>query len=115
MEFMGTMSGFVDGAMPVVAHEFSPDPDVDIMLDEIPKLPGINDVFWEQFLSASPLTGDTDEISSITMEDSFGKEQEQQTGRENGWDKTHCHSCQLEVDALCCWANKAFVQSGMTS
>uniref|UniRef100_A0A5B6ZJY9 Heat stress transcription factor n=1 Tax=Davidia involucrata TaxID=16924 RepID=A0A5B6ZJY9_DAVIN len=87
-EYMDTMSGFVDGAMPVVADEFSPDPDVDIVLDEVPKLPGINDVFWEQFLSASPLTGDTDEINSITMEDGFGMEQELQTGRENGWDKT---------------------------
>uniref|UniRef100_A0A5B6ZIR3 Heat stress transcription factor n=1 Tax=Davidia involucrata TaxID=16924 RepID=A0A5B6ZIR3_DAVIN len=79
--YMDTMSGFVDRAMPLVAHEFSPDPDVDILLDEIPKLPGINDVFWEQFLSVSPLTEDTDEINSITMEGGVGKEQ-------TGWDKT---------------------------
>ncbi|KAA8533466.1 hypothetical protein F0562_031100 [Nyssa sinensis] len=86
--YMDTVSGFVDGAMPVVPYEFSPDPDVDILLDDIPKLPGINDVFWEQFLSTSPLSEDTDKINSITLEGGVGKEQNLQTGRENGWDKT---------------------------
>ncbi|KAL6972249.1 Heat shock factor protein 3 [Sarracenia purpurea var. burkii] len=83
------MSGIVDSSLlPVLNDEFSSNTEVDIMLDGIPKLPGINDVFWEQFLSVSPLTGDTDEVNSSALEGSIGKELTPVTGRESGWDKT---------------------------
>ncbi|XP_059667414.1 heat stress transcription factor A-1b-like isoform X2 [Cornus florida] len=86
--FIDKMSGFVDRPMPIVPEEFSPDPDIDVVLDEIPKLPGINDVFWEQFLSVNPLAGDTDMINSNTLEGAVGKEQELRMGLENGWNNT---------------------------
>lgn len=86
---MDTMPGFIDGAINVSPDGFSSDPDVDVLLDEIPKLPSINDVFWEQFLSTSPLTGDSDEINSSATEGGVVKEHELQIGRDGGWDKTH--------------------------
>ncbi|XAR52079.1 hypothetical protein NMG60_11019973 [Bertholletia excelsa] len=85
---MDSTSGFIDGSVPLVTDEFSSDTNVDIMMDEIPKLPGINDVFWEQFLPASPLSGDTDEISSNTLEGCIDKEQDRHISQESLWDKT---------------------------
>ncbi|GFZ15960.1 heat shock factor 3 [Actinidia rufa] len=82
------MAGLIDGPMPVVTDEFSSDHEVDNMMDEIPKLPGINDVFWEQFLSASPRTMYTDEIISNTLEGYIGKEPDWQNDQESGWNKT---------------------------
>ncbi|KAL2556536.1 Heat stress transcription factor A-1b [Forsythia ovata] len=82
-----TLAGLVDGPMPVVSDGFSSDLHVDILLDEIPKLPGINDVFWEQFLSASPLAEDTDEIISGTLGCGTGEDQDQKIGLEGEWDK----------------------------
>lgn len=87
-EDMDLISGFVDEEVPVPTDEFSSDPEVDALLDDVPKLPGINDIFWEQFLSASPLNGDADEIHNSTLEVGPGKEQELQFGRESGWDRT---------------------------
>ncbi|GFQ03369.1 heat stress transcription factor a-1 [Phtheirospermum japonicum] len=72
-----TIPGFADGSTTVGSDELLVDNDVDILLDDIHKLPGINDVFWEQFLSGSPLTGDTDDVNS-------GKDQVEQ---EFEWDK----------------------------
>ncbi|KAL3653803.1 hypothetical protein CASFOL_003484 [Castilleja foliolosa] len=72
-----TISGFVDEPKTVGSDELLADNDVDILLDDNHKLPGINDVFWEQFLSGSPLTGDTDDVNS-------GKDQAEQ---ELEWDK----------------------------
>jgi heat shock transcription factor len=43
-------------------------------------------VFWEQFLTASPLNGETDEINSSSPESSMSKEQELQSWQDNGWD-----------------------------
>ncbi|CAI9774241.1 unnamed protein product [Fraxinus pennsylvanica] len=84
---MDAMAGLVDGPMPVVPDGFSSDLDIDILLDEIPKLPGINDVFWEQFLSASPLTEDTDEINSGALGCGTGEEHDQKIGQEGEWDR----------------------------
>jgi heat shock transcription factor, other eukaryote len=48
----------------------------DILCDgETQKLPGIIDSFWEQFLVASPISGDNDEADSGVLE----------TPQENGW------------------------------
>ncbi|KAG8390507.1 hypothetical protein BUALT_Bualt01G0090600 [Buddleja alternifolia] len=64
MGYASAISGFIDTPKPDASDEYSADSDVDILVDDIHKLPGIDDVFWEQFLSQSPLTGDTDEINS---------------------------------------------------
>jgi heat shock transcription factor, other eukaryote len=45
--------------------------------DETQQLPGIIDSFWEQFLVASPISGDNDEVDSGVLE----------TPQENGWNK----------------------------
>ncbi|XP_028766291.1 heat stress transcription factor A-1b isoform X1 [Neltuma alba] len=77
------MSAVLDGTQSVELETdaFSPDP------DGISKLPSISDVFWEQFLTASPLTGDTDEISSCSLGDGLTKEGEVPSRRENGQEK----------------------------
>lgn len=69
---------FVDAPIPPApSDELLEDYDVDILLDDIHKLagmnddihklPGINDVFWEQFLPESPLVENTDEINTVDL------------------------------------------------
>ncbi|CAM8930549.1 unnamed protein product [Rhodiola kirilowii] len=53
----------------------------DNLVSDAPKLPGIDDVFWEQFLSTSPLTGETDEISSV-LDDGIAQELDITSGGE---------------------------------
>lgn len=101
MEYMDAMPGSVDGPMPVASDGFSSDPDVDVLVDEIPKLPGINDVFWEQFLSSSPVTGDMDKTDSSTFGGGIGKEEDQQTAKEGEWDKmTNMSNLTVEMGLL---------------
>ncbi|CAM8927594.1 unnamed protein product [Rhodiola kirilowii] len=57
----------------------------DNLVSDAPKLPGIDDVFWEQFLSTSPLTGETDEISSV-LDDGIAQELDITSGGEVIWD-----------------------------
>ncbi|XP_015575202.1 heat stress transcription factor A-1b isoform X2 [Ricinus communis] len=83
---ISAISSVLDVEMPVETDVFSPDQEIEILMDGIPKLPGINDAFWEQFLTASPFTGDTDEISSSSPESHV--EQELQSRQENGLDNT---------------------------
>ena len=85
--YMDPMAGILDGVVPAETDEFSLDSNVDSLLDGIPKLPSINDAFWEQFLAASPLTGDTDEIHSSMLEDNVVNVHELQPGV-NGWNNT---------------------------
>nr|GMC62385.1 heat stress transcription factor A-1-like [Ipomoea batatas]GMD25691.1 heat stress transcription factor A-1-like [Ipomoea batatas]GMD49507.1 heat stress transcription factor A-1-like [Ipomoea batatas]GMD55038.1 heat stress transcription factor A-1-like [Ipomoea batatas]GME11922.1 heat stress transcription factor A-1-like [Ipomoea batatas] len=80
--YIDTPSGFVDDIVP---DGFSSDPDIDVLMDEMPKLPGINDVFWDQILSASPLTGDTDDINSVVLEN--GVEEHDLQTEDVEWDK----------------------------
>nr|GMD58501.1 heat stress transcription factor A-1-like [Ipomoea batatas] len=80
--YIDTASGFVDDIVP---DGFSSDPDIDVLMDEMPKLPGINDVFWDQILSASPLTGDTDDINSVVLEN--GAEEHDLQTEDVEWDK----------------------------
>ncbi|KAI4295279.1 hypothetical protein L6164_035341 [Bauhinia variegata] len=75
------MSAVLDGTSSVEADAYSPNPDV------IAKLPGINDAFWEQFLTASSLTGDTDETDSSSPVDGLTKDQEFASEMENGQEK----------------------------
>lgn len=87
MEYMDIISGFEDGEVPVLGDDFSLTPDTNVLVDENPKLPSINDVFWEQFLSASPLLGDVDEHNSLVVE-GVTEDQDLHTGPETGWDGT---------------------------
>ncbi|KAH6813767.1 heat shock factor 3 [Perilla frutescens var. frutescens] len=76
---------FVDAPIPAPSDEPLEDYDVDILLDDIHKLPGINDdihklpgindVFWEQFLPESPLVENTDEINSVDVGHEISKDQ----------------------------------------
>ncbi|KAK4256120.1 hypothetical protein QN277_009029 [Acacia crassicarpa] len=77
------MSAVLDGAqsVEVEAEAFSPDP------DGISRLPSINDVFWEQFLTGSPLTGDTDDISSSPLGCGLTTEGESPSREDNGQEK----------------------------
>ncbi|XP_009395311.2 heat stress transcription factor A-1 [Musa acuminata AAA Group] len=54
---------FMDQLAGIDTEKFSFDTDVDILNDD-EKLPSINDPFWEQFLTASPLLGDAEEVDS---------------------------------------------------
>ncbi|TYH92540.1 hypothetical protein ES332_A13G188700v1 [Gossypium tomentosum] len=67
-EYLDPMSVVSNATMPVEADESCAGQDTEIMLDGSPKLPAINDTFWEHFLTGSPLTGDTDEINSSSLE-----------------------------------------------
>ncbi|KAK8983556.1 hypothetical protein V6N11_073961 [Hibiscus sabdariffa] len=84
-EYLDPMSVVSNGTMPEEAFDFSADQDMDTMLDGSPELPAINDVFWEQFLTSSPLTGDTDVINSCSPENGANGEHEALVGQENGW------------------------------
>ncbi|XP_058084885.1 heat stress transcription factor A-1 [Magnolia sinica] len=84
--FIDPMSVGVDGTMPIEGEIFSGDANIDSLFDEVPRLPGINDSFWEQFLSVSPLSGDTEELELGTQEANV-KEADMQEGKEKGWEK----------------------------
>lgn len=96
------LPGFVDAPMPP-SNEPLDDFDVDILLDDInnladihddihklpganddihklpgvsdDKLPGINDVFWEQFLPENPLLEKTDDINTVDLGHEMSKDQ----------------------------------------
>ncbi|KAL5769960.1 hypothetical protein ACOSP7_014114 [Xanthoceras sorbifolium] len=100
-EYVDPMSAVLGGTVSEEADAFSPDHDADILPDGIAKLPGIEDVFWEQFLTASPLTGDTDDINSSSLESDMTNEQELHSGLENGWDKIqHMHHLTEQMGLL---------------
>ncbi|XP_037492731.1 heat stress transcription factor A-1b [Jatropha curcas] len=87
-EKISPLSSVLDMEMPVEVptDAIFPNQDTEILVDGIPKLPGINDVFWEQFLTASPVTGDTDESNSNSPQSRMNWEQELQPWEEDGWD-----------------------------
>ncbi|KAF9624329.1 hypothetical protein IFM89_009612 [Coptis chinensis] len=78
-DYIDPMSVGVGDTMTIELDEFQSDPELSIIFDE-DKLPGINDVFWEQFLPPR----DTDEVDISTQEKS--QNEEVQPGQ-NGWDK----------------------------
>ncbi|XP_008777830.1 heat stress transcription factor A-1-like [Phoenix dactylifera] len=71
----------MDEQVSIETEKFSSDTDVDIFTDEEQKLPSINDSFWEQFLMASPLSGDLEDVDSGIHEP-----KEMQPEQQNGWD-----------------------------
>lgn len=82
--------GLIGGEIPLQTDDFSSNSDIHALVDDVPKLPGINDIFWEQFLSTSPHKGDSsdDDNRHSTLETGAGKEQKKQLVQENGWDRT---------------------------
>ncbi|XP_008800101.2 heat stress transcription factor A-1 [Phoenix dactylifera] len=72
-------TGVDEAAIPIEMEKPSVDTIIDILAED-QKLPGIIDSFWEQFLSASPLAGETEEAESSIQET-----KEIQLGPENGW------------------------------
>ncbi|KAF8044419.1 hypothetical protein BT93_A2417 [Corymbia citriodora subsp. variegata] len=87
--YLETLSAALDDTMDVESDAFSPEQDAEIMLDDVTKLPAISDVFWEQFLAASPLAADTEEISSTSHETGITNDQESHAKLENGFEKAH--------------------------
>ncbi|MCL7030512.1 hypothetical protein MKW94_021986 [Papaver nudicaule] len=89
--------GVDDSLSPLESGQFSPDLDVDMLVDGYTtKLPGINDSFWEQFLSTSHLSLGTDENNDALIAENVGKgEAQQATGNQqqhqNGWNKDGEH------------------------
>lgn len=89
-EGLNTDLGLIGGDIPLHTDDSSSNSDIHALLDDVPKLPGINDIFWEQFLSTSPHNGDSSDDDSRhgTLENGAGKEQEKQLVQENGCDRT---------------------------
>ncbi|TYH28776.1 hypothetical protein ES288_A02G170600v1 [Gossypium darwinii] len=86
-EYVDPVSVILNGARPIQSDDFSSDHDMDMLLDGTPKLPAISDVFWEQFLTTSPPSGDSDEINSSSPENGASCEPELLLGKNNGWDR----------------------------
>lgn len=84
MPHIDTMQGIEDSVASIVPDRFSTD---DVFSDEMLKLPGINDVFWDQILLASPLIGDKDEIGSLALEDGLANEEDVPGVQESDCDK----------------------------
>ncbi|KAF6148515.1 hypothetical protein GIB67_042474 [Kingdonia uniflora] len=83
-QYMDSMSLEIDEALSLQTDEFLADPETNIYDDT--QLPGINDIFWEQFLGHNQLAGDTDEMYLSTPENA-SKEEAVQPGQENVWNK----------------------------
>ncbi|KAM1032188.1 hypothetical protein ACFX1X_036276 [Malus domestica] len=81
------MSAGLDGRLPTDIEPFSPEPDANALPDGVSSLPSINDIFWEQFFTARPPPGDTDEIS-LSSNHGVSVNQDLQLGKENGWEKS---------------------------
>ncbi|XXG75606.1 hypothetical protein AAC387_Pa08g0144 [Persea americana] len=82
--FLGPLPVEVDGAMAIEADKFSADTDMDELFD--PRLPSINDSYWEQFLAENLLSGEAEEVELGTQE-SNAKDTEGYPAKENGWNK----------------------------
>ncbi|KAF3441125.1 hypothetical protein FNV43_RR15036 [Rhamnella rubrinervis] len=91
------LSAVLDGTMPTETDAFSSDLEGG-MSDGVPKLPGINDAFWEQFFTAGH--GDNSEINSCSVDGEMTKDQELLLGKENAWDKTQHLSHLTELMGL---------------
>ncbi|KAL4353880.1 hypothetical protein GQ457_06G014420 [Hibiscus cannabinus] len=85
-EYVDPMSAVLNSTKPIEMDDFSTDHEMDILLDGTSRLPAISDVFWEQFLTTSPPSGDTDEINLISPENGSSGEHELLLGQDNGWD-----------------------------
>ncbi|CAN4100630.1 unnamed protein product [Withania somnifera] len=84
MPHIDTMQCIDDGVASTVPDRFSTD---DVSSDEMLKLPGINDIFWDRILLAGPLIGDKDDIGFLALEDGLEKEEDVPGVQENYCDK----------------------------
>ncbi|KAH6830987.1 heat shock transcription factor A1D [Perilla frutescens var. hirtella] len=73
-----------DGKIPFEIGGFSPDPEIEWDMDEMPELPSVSDPFWEKFLQSPPPV-DTEMHSTLTEDIPEGNETKPS---ENGWDKS---------------------------
>ncbi|KAJ8763093.1 hypothetical protein K2173_023298 [Erythroxylum novogranatense] len=78
-EYIDPLSCALDATSPLENEALTLDQNMDVLVEGIPKLPGINDAFWEQFLAESSYTDDADEFNS--------KEQELLPWQQNEWNK----------------------------
>ncbi|KAG0475979.1 hypothetical protein HPP92_012431 [Vanilla planifolia] len=62
--FLDEASGLENGTIPIDIDNLSVDSDIDMLVGDDPRLPDINDSFWEQFLIESSISGDLDVESS---------------------------------------------------
>ncbi|KAL8142693.1 hypothetical protein V2J09_015725 [Rumex salicifolius] len=85
---MDTIAAVVDETVPVDTDELSPHLDLDGLLDSVPKLPGSNDAFWEQFFSSISSPEVTEDNSCIS-EGGPLKERVLNTDQPVSWDKIH--------------------------
>ncbi|CAL5193979.1 unnamed protein product [Lathyrus oleraceus] len=69
-EELDVISAVFDGTPSLETDAFSPDP------NEISKLQGINDEFWDLRFMPSSLTGDTDEVKGSSLGYGLTKDQE---------------------------------------
>lgn len=81
-EHVDPASAILNGTRPMQTDDFSSDHDMDMLLDGSPRLPAISDVFWEQFLTTSPPSGDSDEVDSSSPENGASCEPELLLGEE---------------------------------
>lgn len=87
-DHMGSIPAVVDRTILTESEGISCDSELDIMVNEVQKLPSINDVFWEQFLTPNPMTGDTDEINSHVLKNEFVHENGLHRKYDSGWDRS---------------------------
>ncbi|WOK92730.1 heat stress transcription factor A-1-like [Canna indica] len=80
---MNPIPEVMDELAGIETENFASDTDMDILNDD-DKLPSINDPFWEQFLTASPFMGDTEEVDS-----SINETLDTSLESGNGWENTH--------------------------
>lgn len=65
--YVDAIPGFMDGTAPIPSDK--------VLENDVNKLPGINDIFWEQFLTEGSLTGDTDDTDTENLEDKVCNEE----------------------------------------
>ncbi|KAK1272700.1 Heat stress transcription factor A-1 [Acorus gramineus] len=75
VDYIDSMSAGMDAEIPPLLNDPS-----------LSSLPAINDPYWEQFFTASPNSGETEEAEVNALESV-----EIQPGKENGWDKSQHH------------------------
>ncbi|KAL6985747.1 hypothetical protein U1Q18_019120, partial [Sarracenia purpurea var. burkii] len=87
--FVNSISSRANGKIPLEIDKLSPEAEFEwddsLLEEEIQKLPGIGDPFWEQFLG-SPQPSETEEMDSTPLE--APREGSEVMPLENGWNNT---------------------------
>ncbi|CAK8537535.1 unnamed protein product [Lathyrus sativus] len=97
-EELDVISAVFDGTQSLETDAFSPD------TNEISKLQGINDEFWDLFFMPNSLTGDTDEVKGSSLGYGLTKDQElsleQEIQQENMDKKQHMDHLTQQMELL---------------